>query len=286
MKNMTPKLLKHLITSNKFIVADLYTITLKNGIKLRYADFDDKIIFNGNIYIHDSILITSNAIKTSIGLNSDNLDLVINTNKDDKIISGLSFMQALRYGYVDDANIKLDVAFMDDNYQVIGIVNEFAGTLEPKQFSRYNATMTGKSFVQKLDMKLPRNVYTASCVNSLYGAGCKANREDFTFYGHIKSGSNQYQLIVDVNHSTDDAYYNRGALEFISGNNIAVRTSVKSHIGGIITLAMPLPYPIQINDAFFVYAGCDKTANTCKNKFNNFANNRAYPCVPVPETAT
>jgi len=30
-----------------------------------------------------------------------------------------------------------------------------------------------------------------------------------------------------------------------------------------------------------VYAGCDKTPQTCKNKFNNLQNFRGFPYIPV-----
>ena len=292
MKDISPELLNHLMTSDKFLTADLYIMTLKDGTKLRYADFDDYIWFNGNKYIHNSIIISSNGIKTSIGLGSDDLEITIHANKDDKIIGNLSFMQALRVGYLDDTKVDLYVAYLDSSYNVIGAINEFTGILEPKQFSRYSAELAGKSFVQKMDVKLPRNFYTASCINTLYDASCKVDKNAFTRNsmdytgGGVLDGSTKSHIKAGLATIFADGYYTRGAIEFISGDNIGIRTTIKEHLNGIFVLSMPLPYPVKTTDAFFIYAGCDKTMATCKNKFNNFSQNRAFPFVPAPETAT
>jgi uncharacterized phage protein (TIGR02218 family) len=39
-------------------------------------------------------------------------------------------------------------------------------------------------------------------------------------------------------------------------------------------------YPIQLGDEYEARPGCDKTPETCKTKFSNFANFGGFPDVP------
>ena len=50
--------------------------------------------------------------------------------------------------------------------------------------------------------------------------------------------------------------------------------------GTRFTLQLPMPYDIEIADAYSVIAGCDKTFATCKAKFNNVVNFRGFPHIP------
>ncbi len=53
-----------------------------------------------------------------------------------------------------------------------------------------------------------------------------------------------------------------------------------SGIGGQLTLALPLPYPMLTGDAYSLTKGCDKTIATCFSRFNNVVNFRGEPLVP------
>ncbi|MCA1807261.1 MAG: phage BR0599 family protein, partial [Actinobacteria bacterium] len=55
---------------------------------------------------------------------------------------------------------------------------------------------------------------------------------------------------------------------------------VKDFSGGSFNLFVPMPEKIATGDAYKVYAGCDKSFNTCKDKYNNSVNFRAFPYIP------
>ena len=44
--------------------------------------------------------------------------------------------------------------------------------------------------------------------------------------------------------------------------------------------------PIAAGDAFDIFAGCDKSAATCRAKFSNFDNFRGFPHIPGEDWAT
>jgi uncharacterized phage protein (TIGR02218 family) len=49
---------------------------------------------------------------------------------------------------------------------------------------------------------------------------------------------------------------------------------------GILTLFLPALYSIELDDAFTIRPGCDKTFATCRAKFDNAVNFRGFPHVP------
>ena len=81
------------------------------------------------------------------------------------------------------------------------------------------------------------------------------------------------------------AAYAQGTITFTSGADTGASATVKTATASALTLAYPLPQVPAAGDAFTAYQGCDHTLATCKAKFNNAANFRGFPFVPVPETA-
>jgi len=68
-----------------------------------------------------------------------------------------------------------------------------------------------------------------------------------------------------------DGWFGSGTLTWTTGANA-------------ITL-MEIPVrPIATGDAFDIFAGCDKTFETCRAKFANAANFRGFPHIPGQDT--
>lgn len=53
-----------------------------------------------------------------------------------------------------------------------------------------------------------------------------------------------------------------------------------SNADDTIYLIESMPYDVEGGDSFTIYAGCDRRAYTCKNRFNNFPNFRGFPNLP------
>lgn len=284
MKKISNELKKYLLTNDNFITSDLYTVTLNSGTVLRLADFDVNIVYNKNIYKANSIIFSSKETKNSVGFGVDNIDITAYYDNSDIIVNGLTFAQALRVGYIDNANIVIEIAFLDTYGNIIGVIEDFTGGLQIEQFTRYKASLTAVANLSQLSNKLPKNVYATSCINSLYDNVCKVKRENYTYYGKLLEGSTSTKLKVDIEYTLADGWLNRGAIEFTTGHNATIRTSIKSHTDGLLVLSKPLPYKIATGDNFFVYAGCERTRAACKDKFNNSSNYRGFNYIPPPES--
>ena len=55
---------------------------------------------------------------------------------------------------------------------------------------------------------------------------------------------------------------------------------VKEFASTQLVLALPMGKSIQVGDGFKVIAGCDKTREACRTKFNNILNFWGEPDVP------
>ena len=78
----------------------------------------------------------------------------------------------------------------------------------------------------------------------------------------------------------ESGWFDFGKLTWLTGDNAGLSMEVKQYMPGQLTLALPMPYPIQIGDVYEVHPGCDKQLATCIGKFDNVANFRGEPYVP------
>lgn len=84
------------------------------------------------------------------------------------------------------------------------------------------------------------------------------------------------------------ANYNaEGELTWVTGGNAGISVKVKSsELTGTITLAWPMYADIAIGDQFTITAGCDKTLETCRDRFNNVLNFGGEPHRPGVDDLT
>jgi uncharacterized phage protein (TIGR02218 family) len=136
----------------------------------------------------------------------------------------------------------------------------------------------------KLDESRGR-IYSRRCDAKFGDARCGKN-----------AGSGEYRAAgtvgaADVDRMTalgidafPPSFFRYGSLRFTSGPNQGVTVDVESHrkTGGDVVVDFWLPMAVAPapGDAFQITAGCDKTFETCKLKFNNQRNFRGFPHMP------
>jgi uncharacterized phage protein (TIGR02218 family) len=79
-------------------------------------------------------------------------------------------------------------------------------------------------------------------------------------------------------------WFEHGQLEVRSGAATGLRALIKSDVGmgadRCVTLWAPISAPIVAGDRIRLTAGCDKRAETCRVKFDNFLNFQGFPDIP------
>lgn len=279
MKTASPELRALIEGSRQYLMADLITFTLSDGSLLRYTTADRDL----GAWSAVGPLIKRGPIRSVIGLEVDTLELTVYPSGSD-LVGARPFLQALHAGRMDGATVLLERAFMPSWGDIsLGLVWLFSGRVAEQQISRTEARLQVKSDLSRLDVKLPRDIYQATCRNTLFDAGCKLVKSGFAHPATVAGGSTASVLLCGL--SQTDGYFSLGTVSFGSGPNAGLSRSVKRHVGGALTLAFPLPSPPNVGDAFVAYPGCDKRPGTCEDKFSNRANFSGEPFIPVPETA-
>jgi uncharacterized phage protein (TIGR02218 family) len=263
--------------------ADCFTFALPTGLTLTYTNVDQPIVYNSVTFAANGPLVQGLKYRCATGLDVDKQQITIAARPTD-LVAGAMFLNALRDGAFDGCAIQRDRVFMTALGQTpVGGVTLFHGRISTvDQVGRTSAKITVASDLIALDMDMPRNLYSPTCLHTLYDSGCTLTRGAYAANGTVPSGS----TASVINFAGALASHVQGAILFTSGANANVRATVRQVTAGVsLTLMYPLPGPPATGDAFTVYQGCDHTEATCISQFNNLANFRGFPFVPPPQIA-
>jgi uncharacterized phage protein (TIGR02218 family) len=263
--------------------ADCFTFTLATGTVLTYTNVDSAIVYNGAIFSATGPLVQGLKYKANVGLEVDKQQIAIAARPTD-LIAGSPFLNAIREGAFDGATVQRDRVFLTGlGGTVIGGVMLFHGRIATVDaVGRTSAQITVASDLVILDYDMPRNLYSPTCVHTLYDTGCTLIRATYAAAGVAGNGSTSNL----INWTGALSSHAQGSLIWTSGLNANLRVTVKSVVAGIsLTLMYPLPSAVIIGDAFNAANGCDHTMGTCQSRFANLANFKGFPFVPAPQIA-
>lgn len=117
-----------------------------------------------------------------------------------------------------------------------------------------------------LDTKIPNCFYSKFCNWRLFGTTtCKLAKENYTTTATITEINIPTKTIVVDATETSTNFCGLGQLVYDSVSY----PILKSNVSTIILADIPSAH---VGDSVTLIAGCDKTVNTCKNKFNNMIN--------------
>jgi len=284
MKTLSPELTAHLAAGGPFIKGDLYTITLVSGEILRWADFDSDITHpvSGYVYSCTGPALSRGRTRIVLGLQVDTLDLSIFPRETDTL-AGEPLLTAAAAGALDRARLVLEHVFLNADGTAVGVVNLFVGRFADLQLSRTEIKVGVNSDLEALAIQLPRNLYQAGCVHTLFDSGCGLDKASWGVAGTVSAGVTASSLPCSLAQAA--GWFTRGTVRFIGGDLVGVSRTIKAYSPGFVTLFSPLPAVPDVGDLFIATPGCNKLQSTCSGKFNNLANFRGCPYIPEPETA-
>jgi uncharacterized phage protein (TIGR02218 family) len=272
-----------LLAGNQYLFAELYTITLVDNTILRYTDGDGPITFGGNIFTCNAPLISRSRLKIIVGVQADSVNVMMKVSQAN-LINGITFPQFAANGGFDGAKIQIDRCYMATYGDTsAGVVNIFTGIVTDVLPSRTEVGLVVNSNLFLLNIAMPRNVFSPGCSHIVYDAGCGAVKASFGAGSAVTSGSTTSQINCGLAQAS--GWFDNGSISFTSGVNSGAIRTIKSYTPGVILLAMPLLNAPTNGDAFTAYAGCDKSYNTCVNKFNRLVSFRGFPYIPIPESS-
>jgi uncharacterized phage protein (TIGR02218 family) len=264
--------------------ADCFSFTQTNGLALTYTNADVPVLYDGKLFRADGPLVSGLKYRATVGLNVDRQEISIAARPGD-LTSGAPLLASLRDGAFDGAKVRRDRVFFSDfvGGAPVGGVTLFYGRISTiDEVGRTRAKISVANELVLLDVDMPRNIFGATCQNTLYGPVCGLPAGAFSTQANADAGSTSSLIFSPA----ALAGHAQGKLAFSSGANAGVAATVKLVAPGVsLTLAYPLPFTPAVGDAFTVYYGCDHTQGTCQTRFNNLANFRGFPFVPPPQMA-
>lgn len=293
MKSYTQSFADFLAANNEFVVCDLYEFGIvvpywdtlggvqKDFQYARFTTFDQDVTVDGNVYDADGALFDRSRVRQTVGVEVDKLSLRVNATNSMTLL-GKPFMSAVTAGILDGATLKLDRLYMDSSMTPQGVVNMFNGRVSTVKTSRSLIEMEVSSDLELLNVNMPRNLYQAGCMNTLYDASCGLYSSNLASTLTVGAGSTASTIYCTSTKAT--GWFDLGGLIFNTGNNANALRTIKSWDGTKLELVSPLPATPAVGETFYAYPGCDKTKTTCSSKYNNVVHFRGFPFIPQPET--
>ncbi len=260
-----------------------YKVKRTDNVILGFTNHDKPLTFEGVTFEPDAGH-TPSTLEQSTGMNIDDLDafgfLQSDKIKADDIVSG----------FYDGAEITV---YRVDWTDVTKFVIEFKGTIGNISRGRLAYMAEVRSLSHHLNQPTGR-IHLYTCDVLLGSKKCGVDLSGTSPLGHpytvhgapVSSVIDRLSFVATVTSlsSTPDEWFTRGHITWTSGNNTKIKMEVKVHkvtgSNATITLWEPMPFDIQATDTFNIVAGCDKTIEMCKAKFDNVVNFQGFPRMP------
>lgn len=267
MKNISPTLKTALATGKRCY---LVKITTKQGIVYGFTNHDKELTVDTVTY------------KPTPGLKH------LNTYYSDSAeVSATKFKMA--YVDVDEDTVRSG-AFDNAEYIIYrvawdnlaaGTYEHDKGTLAVNKWDENEMVHESQGFERDL-LKRLGSQHTLSCphqfgdqFNRTKPGACTLSLAAFTHSGSVVSIEKQRMKMTIATTGRPTNEFDNGILTWTSGNNINTSVPIKVHVVGgteTIEFAIPTFLIITAGDTFSAIAGCDKSFDQCKSKFNNAIN--------------
>lgn len=223
-----------------------------------------------------------------IGVEVSELEITMQGG-DGVVVSGKPLGQFAREGGFDGAVVEVRRDFAEGwENASCGSLNMFTGRVGEAQVTGTEVVISLKSMIEMLNVQMPRNVYQAGCLHTLYAPGCNVTAASYEVDLSVGPSGNTRFTAVLQDAVQETGYYELGTIECLTGLNTGEKRTVKRYVldgtDGIFRVAVPWPYIPEFTDVFRVKPGCDKRHETCDTKFGNLSNFRGFPVIPVPES--
>lgn len=125
-------------------------------------------------------------------------------------------------------------------------------------------------------MQIPTRAFQFSCPHALYDENCQVAAASFDVATTVSSISG-LEVTVASDGGNPDGWFRLGQVVRASDGE---RRWITRHVGNVITLHAAFR-TLAASDSITLYAGCDKTPKTCRDKFANIENFGGHPDVPT-----
>lgn len=246
-----------------------------DAVKFGFTDHDRDLAFDGATYEAMSG-VDPTEVNQTLGLAVDTME-VAGALQSEKINEN-----DLAAGLYDNAKLTLFLVDWTD-VSIRDVI--FAGSIGEVSRGRVHFQAEMRGLAHALNQERGR-VYTRGCDADLGDARCGIDLDapQFKGTGTVTAAQSNRSFAASSLDAFIDGWFKGGRLVWTSGQNAGAAIEVKFHANNGQTVRFELwetvPFNIEAGDTFTVTAGCDKSLETCRDRFNNVANFRGFPNIP------
>ncbi|MDP3339668.1 DUF2163 domain-containing protein [Frigidibacter sp.] len=269
------------LASGASTVCRCWAVVRKDGTVLGFTDHDRDLSFEGIVFRADSG-ITARALAQTTGLSVDNSE-AYGALRSDAIAEA-----DILAGRFDGADVR---AWLVNWAEPEARLLQFRGSLG-------ELTRAGGAFTTELrGLSEPLNhtqgrIFLAGCTAVLGDARCKFDLSQPGYSVEVAAGEVTSTALfrLPALPEFEDRWFEKGRLSVLSGAAAGLWGSVKNDRvdaeGRSVELWQGLRETVAPGDQLRLEAGCDKRGETCRLKFQNFANFRGFPHIPGEDWLT
>lgn len=284
-----------LIASRQYYRAEIFKVTPLNGTGPFYwTSYGYPLTVGGQLYTA-GMVIKRGGFKQERGLTVQTLDVTCAPKWDNPsvpTIGGNSFLTAVRLGFFRNADFVFSRVFMPTPLDTsLGAVPFFTGHISEYRVGAMAAALKIAQYTEVLNQQMPRNLFQAGCVHTLYDAGCTLSKATFQVSSSVTTVASANSITTPL--TQVNSYFALGVITFTSGALSGQSYTIASYAqtSGVVTTIKPFITAPSPGDTFTIVPGCPKTKAACSNTstavgpaFNNATHFRGYRFVPTPET--
>lgn len=256
-------------------VCRAWAVTRRDGVVLGFTDHDRPLRFDG-IDFEASSGLTARSVEQTTGLAVDNSEAL-------GALSATSIReQDIRSGLFDGAEVKSWLVNWSDVDQRRMTFRGSLGEIE-RQGTLFRAELRG--LAEAINQPQGR-VYQTPCGAVLGDDACRfdSSAPGYSVELTVVEVRSAAELIVPSQAGFADGWFCHGRATLVSGDALgqagAVKRDREEADGRLIELWQGLAGAVVAGDRIRLEAGCDKRAETCREKFGNFLNFRGFPDIP------
>lgn len=270
-----PIKLQQAVSSESATICFFWRLVRTDGKVFCFTDHDQNIVINGETYLAGTGA-TPSSIQTVGGMGVSNLE--VQALIDSEVILDAELLN----GVWDCATVVCGIVDWTDPDNSVGVLR--VGTLGEVAVEGKLFTAELKGLMQRLQQNTVRLI-SPECDVKFGSQFCGKNLAAYTTNTQITSVTSAGSIEVSGSFSAN--YFAYGELVVTSGNAAGQKAAIMSSTtGGGLTFLLPLKILPSIGDSVSIVAGCNKTKDMCKTKFNNLANFQGFPFVPTVDQVT
>ncbi|MGK9234769.1 DUF2163 domain-containing protein [Inquilinus limosus] len=272
MKAITPAYRQHL-DGELTTLATCWQLTRRDGLVLGFTDHDRDLTI-GAVTYHAATGYTRSAIANQTGMAVDNLDL-------EGVLDHETIRpEEIRAGLFDYAEVRIfQVNWADLSQGQMLLRRGRLGEVVTLSDGTFRSELRG--LVQALAQTVGE-VYQVECRADLGDHRCKVDLAPFRAAATITQVADRRTVVAScADQRAVDGWFNGGLARFLGGPNAGRAIEIRSWTqAGNLVLHLPAPYLPAISDELELTPGCDKTRDSCINKWANIVNFRGEPLLP------